>query len=105
MNDILPGGEAPPFAPDLISVSEARALIPGRPSLNTVYRWIQEGTLAAVRRKTGPRQRGRVFVSRAEVLSLVGPVEATPNPEAEARRARVKRERHTREVLARHGCG
>lgn len=90
---------------DLIPATVAARLVPsprgGHTHPSTIIRWILSGRIAGWRR--GPWW----FVSQAEVLEQLQPVaqrqpRPQPRPAAE-RRAQEKRERWTRETLARFG--
>lgn len=90
-------------ANDLISIAEAAKLLPGRLGgtihASTVWRWIRTGRLASWR--VG---RSR-YVSRADVLAAVEPVEVETRPAAVGTRAaakwRAERDRLNAEVLGR----
>jgi excisionase family DNA binding protein len=80
---------------DLVTPREAARQL--KVHLATIYRWILSGALPAWR-----RGQNRYMVSRAAVAAMLQPVR--PHGPGPATRAQVNaRNRHTEEVLRRHG--
>jgi excisionase family DNA binding protein len=82
--------QSSPLPEDYITRNQAAKLAGGcHPS--TVYRWVRAGRLR------GWRVEGKLFVSRAEVLAIIRPVNVPLTPEAQARLRSIETERILRE--------
>ena len=63
--------QAPPNIEDLITLREASRLIPGRPHVSTLFRWIKQGKLQAWKVNQA------TCTTRDALQALIEPVQAT----------------------------
>ena len=91
---------------DLIAIRDLPGLLPGRPSLPTIYRWISRGIDGI--RLASVRVGGRRFVNKAALVAFVEALSADPpgkriEPAGAARRRTARQAESVKEYLDSEG--